>query len=569
MRRFALLLSLMATCIAANASAYVLELAESGEEVHWKTTCVTWWMEANGCSEMSPEETREVLRASYATWDRFAEMYVDFEEGGVSCVDSVGFDKEDPVNVAIWRGGDSPWPYTDRVVGLTTLTFDKETGEIVDADMEFNEEDFVFSNDETPNTYDLQHAVTHEVGHMLGLGHSRVPGSIMNETTGPGAWNKRELSSDDEAGVAANHALSMAPPTEPCGIEAPQGSFESPQCSGSTVSSGCSAGGAKRPLWWALLALSLLGLTWRRRLGRIRLTLAPLGLLITLALCLYSPSSQANLCEPYRTPGGDAIFWPVDEVVMAIDSRLPEGMSPETMRDAVHQGLGAWTDIPCLSMTVNIRDDGEGFSDCPGEVVDDGVQCIYWSRPGESWPYGIGLIAVTLVHHNQLTAEIVDTDMAINASDGFTWSSPEICDPESDDHDLLATLTHEFGHFFGLNHSSAAQSVMEASTRPGDCDKRTLADFDEACLCDTLKETKPPIITPTPDVLEDTGPVRFDVLPPDPSEDTGPPQGNEGCTTGSGVSGRLPLLIALFILLGSARLASQRRRQERHAAQAH
>ena len=168
-----------------GAEAYVLERTESGASVHWKQRCVTWWMEAQGCSQMSPEETREVLRASFDTWDTFEEMYIDFQEGGVSCVDSVGFDPEGAHNVAMWRVGDGSWPYPERVVGLTTLTYDTQSGEIVDADMEFNEEDFRFSFDREPDTYDLQQAVTHEVGHILGLGHSAVSGSVMYETAGP------------------------------------------------------------------------------------------------------------------------------------------------------------------------------------------------------------------------------------------------------------------------------------------------------------------------------------------------------------------------------------------------
>ena len=188
------------------------------------------------------------------------------------------------------------------------------------------------------------------------------------------------------------------------------------------------------------------------------------------------------------------------------------------------------------------------------------MQGIYWVHPEEDWPFGSGLIAVTLVHHNAITGEIVDTDMALNGTGTFSWSAPEVCDTDTPDHDLIATLTHEFGHFFGLNHSSAPQSVMEAATGPGDCDKRTLEDFDGECLCDTLEETQR-WVTPAQDASTSEPPDVIDDTDDLPSEPEPSPPAQDGCAQGEQrSSGPLVMLSLLWCVYSSRRRQHSRPR---------
>jgi hypothetical protein len=546
----------------ADASAYVLQRTETGAAVHWPHTCVSWWMEGQGCPDVTPTETLETLRASFEKWDALEAVYVDFEEAGVSCIDTVGMDLQGPLNVMMWRSGIDGWPHTDRVVGLTTLTLDINTGEIVDADVEFNAEDFTFAIDGDGNAYDLQHAVTHEIGHVLGLDHSTDPSSVMFETADPGAVDKRELAPDDIEGVTMNHGWAEAPPTESCGTP-PRGTPESPYCP--PAAAGCGAGGdSDVPLASLLLLMMWVCGAWRRRGCRWHASVVSACICVSL---MPTPAS-AQECNPYNVPGGAPIYWPEARVELSVDPRLPPSVTSEQMLDSVHVSLEAWTELPCARPEVDVLDQDEGFAACPGEVLDDSIQCIYWALPGDEWTYGSALIAVTLVHHNTLTAEIIDTDMAINGTGPFTWSSLAVCDPDSPDHDLPATLTHEFGHFFGLDHSGHAQSVMEGATRPGDCDKRTLADFDTDCLCDTLASVPRPVAD-VPDIMEgdvsgadsastDGGQGGDDVaLPP-------PPRG--GCTGGRTGHGPAPLM--WLSLLSLVHLARRRLRPGSRAAPA-
>lgn len=88
-------------------------------------------------------------------------------------------------------------------LSLTTLTYHVETGEVLDVDLELNGMvPWAFDAPEA-GQYDLEAALTHEVGHMLGLAHSSVPEATMSAIHAMGSIDLRTLAPDDEAGICA------------------------------------------------------------------------------------------------------------------------------------------------------------------------------------------------------------------------------------------------------------------------------------------------------------------------------------------------------------------------------
>lgn len=96
----------------------------------------------------------------------------------------------------------------------TRVFYDKDTGEITEADIVINPFPYSekgaalqFSTDGTPGTYDLESTVAHEIGHLLGLSHSQVIGATMqpsqalNGTYSLPATTERTLSEADLAAV--------------------------------------------------------------------------------------------------------------------------------------------------------------------------------------------------------------------------------------------------------------------------------------------------------------------------------------------------------------------------------
>ncbi len=109
-------------------------------------------------------------------------------------------------NIVIFREG--VWPYVggEDALGITRLRFDLEDkpGELWDADIEVNAVAEPLSVTEpTQNEVDLDSLLTHEVGHLLGFGHSLDVGSTMIAGYSPGSIELRSPSADDLSGMCA------------------------------------------------------------------------------------------------------------------------------------------------------------------------------------------------------------------------------------------------------------------------------------------------------------------------------------------------------------------------------
>lgn len=109
-------------------------------------------------------------------------------------------------------------PDLDRVLGATSFLLDATTGEIIEADVFFNTRfDWSTAPGGQPGRVDLESVALHEIGHLLGLGHSAIgetemiPGGRRVIASGAvmfpialsaGATADRQLQPDDIAGIS-------------------------------------------------------------------------------------------------------------------------------------------------------------------------------------------------------------------------------------------------------------------------------------------------------------------------------------------------------------------------------
>jgi hypothetical protein len=132
------------------------------------------------------------------------------------------YEKDGPnVNVVLFQDDDWLYPGIDGTLAKTSVTYNDETGEIYDADIEVNTafNTVTMTDDPTKVEYDLQSILTHEVGHFIGLAHSPDPSAVMFATYRPGALTGRQLTPDDVAAICAvyPHDYAYACKTEPRG----------------------------------------------------------------------------------------------------------------------------------------------------------------------------------------------------------------------------------------------------------------------------------------------------------------------------------------------------------------
>lgn len=255
------LLALTATALGAGAaSAYVLVTTDDGTPVTWSLGCVEVWTNPAVVEELTPEEVLAALELGLDAWNAVGCSWIEGAARGFTCFDHVGLASwPGPQNEVLSRDEPESWRHADRVVALTSLSYDPRDGEISDADIELNGEDYRFAIDGSLNAYDLQQTLTHELGHVFGLNHTPVASATMYALSYPGEISKRTLAPDDITGLCANHPLSTAPDSGACEPAEPVPAAE-PWCP-KRPDDDCAGGGGGAP--WGL-ALALLAL-WRAR----------------------------------------------------------------------------------------------------------------------------------------------------------------------------------------------------------------------------------------------------------------------------------------------------------------
>jgi hypothetical protein len=227
-------------------------------------------------------------------------------------------------------------------------------------------------------------------------------------------------------------------------------------------------------------------------------------------------SSGASAYVRTVTSAGAPMFW--NRTVITVNAYLGDPPAPLVSQDvlfAAQSAANAWSrdHVGCTSLELRIAATQERSA----PVVLDGISRMTFRREtwckdppvGEEPCYDPLALAVTSVFARKGDGEILDADVELNAVN-FRWS--DVARNPSDDgnfQDLQNTLTHEFGHLIGLDHTcfisaprpgavddqghlvpSCADApadikatTMFAAVIPGDLERRSLSPDDLRAVC--------------------------------------------------------------------------------------
>lgn len=230
--------------------------------LRWKTGCAGFTVFAGGSKKLGYSDDTVALIADLA-FDAWKGVDCGaggpgfhVEDMGASECDLVQYNKDaGNTNVIVFRDDAWPNPDTGHNIALTTTTFDPDTGELLDADIELNSAGYALTVSDEMVDFDLLSVLTHEAGHFLGLAHTDVADATMFASYQGETIDLRSPEPDDQAAICT-----LYPPAD-VGADCnplPRHGF-SPYCRDEQPEGSCRAsgrdGGAAPSFLFALVAM--------------------------------------------------------------------------------------------------------------------------------------------------------------------------------------------------------------------------------------------------------------------------------------------------------------------------
>jgi cytochrome c551/c552 len=178
---------------------------------------------------------------------------------------------------------------------------------------------------------------------------------------------------------------------------------------------------------------------------------------------------------------GNPLRWPGLCVGFSLQRDGTANLPIESVRKVIRDSFVAWSDLDCGGGTASLAFSQLADVSCHQTEHKTGgpnaniilFQDTQWRYHGE-----FDTLAKTTVTFDAATGDILDADIEINAA----YNELTVAD-DNVVYDLQSIVTHEIGHFLGLDHSLDFDATMNAAYDTGSTANRTLAPDDVAAAC--------------------------------------------------------------------------------------
>lgn len=247
------------------------------------------------------------------------------------------------------------------------------------------------------------------------------------------------------------------------------------------------------------------------------------------------------------SPNGVPVAWALNCLRIYLNAEGSEDLDFSELEGAVVDSMTPWNDLTCSGVELiyegTIEAQSVGYSD----EGDNHNVIVFRDEMGE-WIYPADVLGLTTLTFCSAVGgacgfpgQLLDADIEFNG--GEAPFSAEL-GAVAEHHDFANTLTHELGHFIGLDHSLAPESTMFASAPIEEIEKRSLAQDDIDGFCAIYGACEARNLCGRCD--SSSSDSENEVLQPEALNE------GCGCAASSGRGGHLPLGVLLLVCVLSA-----------------
>jgi hypothetical protein len=264
-----------------SAHAYTINTTEVGKRIRWSVDTVWLQLDPEFEAFLGPGEAYAAIAMAFDAWR------------GLPRVPDMRIRTGMPVQVGHHDGGPTngvyllkDWPYEASKLAVTVVTYEMDTGRLLDADIVVNGQAryALLAEPVKPgevSSYDLAAVLTHEAGHVLGLGESNDDqAATMWPYAKPDDVDKRTLAQDDEDGAVDSYQSSPPRAAGGCGANSVGGHTN-----------------GRRALAMSLMLLLVIPLRRMTRRGKQVLLLSSVGLLCVFLVGFDLPTAASEKAQ--------------------------------------------------------------------------------------------------------------------------------------------------------------------------------------------------------------------------------------------------------------------------------